>query len=108
MTSIIYSQQLRVLSEKIAEKRPLSGKSIREIMLLHDNARPHVAKLTQQTIADLGWKVLPHPASPDLAPSDFHVFLSLQNHIDGMIFENDQEIEICISDFFTQKPASFY
>ncbi len=46
--------------------------------LLHDNAAPHTAKVTKETLEALGFRVLPHPPySPDLAPSDFHLFRSL-------------------------------
>ncbi|KAG5325253.1 MOS1T transposase, partial [Pseudoatta argentina] len=39
-----------------------------KVILLHDNARPHVAKPVKTS-------VLPHPPySPDIAPSDFHLF----------------------------------
>ncbi|VDP00645.1 unnamed protein product [Heligmosomoides polygyrus] len=41
---------------------------------LHDNMRPHVAKVVQQKFEKLGWTVLPHPPySPDIAPSDYHI-----------------------------------
>jgi len=74
-----YAAQLNRLSEEIDRKRPFTGKGKRNTILLHDNAKPHVAKATRQTIEELGWEVLAHPAySPDLAPSDYHLFLGLK------------------------------
>jgi histone-lysine N-methyltransferase SETMAR len=50
---------------------------------------------TQEAITKLGWTVLPHPPySPDLAPSDFHLFGSLKDVIRGKRFgSNDEVIE---------------
>jgi len=43
------------------------------VILLHDKAWPHTARLTLETVDQLGFEVLPHPPhSPDLAPSDYH------------------------------------
>ena len=45
------------------------------VSLQHDNAQPHTARSNVATIQDLSFKCLPHPPySPDLAPSDLHVF----------------------------------
>ena len=38
--------------------------------------------MTRQKLLQLGWEVLIHPPySPDIAPSDFHLFRSLQNSL---------------------------
>jgi hypothetical protein len=48
------------------------------ISFLQDNAAPHKAAITHQKLADLHFAVLKHPAySPDLAPSDYYLFLNL-------------------------------
>ena len=39
---------------------------------------PHIAKTNRQTREKLIWEFLPHQAySPDLAPSDYHLFRSM-------------------------------
>ncbi len=49
-------------------------------LCFYDNGKPHSTRITPERILDLSWFVLSHPPfSLDLAPSDFHLFHSLQN-----------------------------
>jgi len=49
-------------------------KNLTEILLQHDNARPHLSLKTLEAIIKFGWTMLPYPLdSSNLAPSDFHI-----------------------------------
>jgi len=97
------------LSDAFEEKRLFPGQGRRKVILLHDNARPHNAKATQDHIFALGWKLLPHAAySPDMAPSDYYLFRSLQYRLADIYFMRFEEIRECIDDFIVLKPVSFY
>ena len=68
-----YQQQLIDLNRSLLKKRPEYQKRQHKIFL-HDNAS-HTAKPVRDTLEALSWEVLPHAAySPDLAPSDYHLF----------------------------------
>jgi histone-lysine N-methyltransferase SETMAR len=60
----------------------------------HDNARPHTARGTQERIQELQWELLEHPPyNPDLAPSDFHLFVKLKNHLADKSFADEEEVK---------------
>lgn len=106
ITANVYCQQLRRLADAIQEKQPTR---LGAVKLLHDNARPHSANLTKNTLQELGWEVIPHPPySPDLAPSDFHLFRSLSNNLQGTSFPNEDALLTWLDDFFNSKPRDFY
>jgi histone-lysine N-methyltransferase SETMAR len=66
-----------------------------------------VARLTEQKIRELGWEVLPHPPySPDMAPTDYHLFRSLQHYLNGKEYE--KEIKQDITLFIESKPPKFF
>ena len=74
-----------------------------------DNARPHVALATKQKLKGFSWGVTQHPPySPDIAPSDFHLFRSLQNHLDLQRLNSTDEIKKELNEFFEEKSQSFY
>ena len=109
VTADLYSQQLTRLNRALESKWPFNGKGKRKVILLHDNAKPHVAKTTQKKIENLGSEVLPHPAySPDLAPTDFHFFRSMQHFLSEKSYSDLENIKKDINQFFAVKPTSFY
>jgi len=46
MTADRYQQQLTNLSDALEEKRSFTGQGHRKVILILDNAQPHVAKMT--------------------------------------------------------------
>ena len=84
------------------------GRLTQGVLLLHDNARPRTAHLTINTIWQLNWEVLKHPAySPDLAPSDFHLFGPLKNALRGQ-FAADDEVKEAVHDWLRSQPQTFF
>ena len=69
------------------ERRPKSG--LRGMRLLHDNARPHKAKLVKSELDRMRVVELDHPPySPDLAPCDFWLFAKLKKDLAGRHFDS--------------------
>lgn len=105
VTANLYCAQLQRVADALSLHRPQQSK----FYFLHDNARPHVAKVTRQKIIDLGWQLLHHPPySPDMAPTDYHLFRSLQNHLAGRKFNNRKDLEDEVRRHFNSLPPAFF
>ncbi|GFW88301.1 histone-lysine N-methyltransferase SETMAR [Trichonephila clavipes] len=60
------------------------------VVLLHDNAPPHVSRVTQMELDKFKWETLDHPPySLDMLPCNFHVFGPLKKHLKGKRFNSD-------------------
>jgi histone-lysine N-methyltransferase SETMAR len=60
---------------------------------LHNNALAHRALATQKKVAYLGFHCPDHqPYSPDLAPSDYHLFPGLRKQLKCRHFSSDAEV----------------
>lgn len=102
-----YIQTLDKLHQAIKSKRP--GMLSSGVILLHDNARPHVSKATSDALTRKRWEVLEHPAySPDLSPCDFHIFGPLKKFLKGQPFRSDEEVKTAVRDWFKGQPKSFF
>jgi len=72
---VLYWTQLIRLSRALKEKRAHYYSRHDKIILLHDNARSHVAAPVKTYLETLKWEVLLHPPYfPNIAPSDYHLF----------------------------------
>lgn len=102
-----YCKTLHNLRRSIQNKR--RGKLSKGIVLLQDNARPHVANQTKDLITSFRWETLDHPPySPDLAPSDYHLFLHLKKHLGGQRLQDDDEVKTVVMQWLTSQAADFY
>ncbi|GFU70513.1 uncharacterized protein TNCV_2511691 [Trichonephila clavipes] len=57
---------------------------------------------------DLVGRLRHSPYSSDLAPSDYHFFSSLDNHLRDKSFTNEAEVRQAITDFFASHSPEFY
>jgi hypothetical protein len=63
---------------------------------------------TQEILNSFNWEVFPRPPySPDLAPSDFHLFTKMKNWIATQRF-NDDEDPVRVTEWLRSQAAEFY
>jgi hypothetical protein len=77
----------------------------KRLLLQQNNTRPHTAKKTLQKIEELeGIELLPQPAfSPDLEPSNCHMFLFMAQFFRGKKFQSVADVEVAVEEFCFQR-----
>ncbi|GFR95705.1 transposase [Elysia marginata] len=108
MTATYYVQD--VLSQvKSAINEQRSKVSTSKTLFLHDNAGPHKARATNQSLRELGIQVLPHTAySPDLAPYDFWLLRILKDKLAGRKFHRIQDLAKAVNSELLTIPEEDY
>jgi histone-lysine N-methyltransferase SETMAR len=68
----------------------------RRVLLQQDDASPHAARKTKETLQELdAIELLPHPAySPNLAPSDFHLLRAMALLLGGCSFKTIKDVKM--------------
>lgn len=108
ITSERYCLQIDKMHQKLLKMYPaLVNRKVP--IILHDNARPHVAVSTLQHLHNIGYEILPHPAySPDLSPTDFHFFKHLDNFFQGKCFKSNDDAKNAFQEFVESRTSDFY
>jgi hypothetical protein len=77
------------LCRAIQNKR--HGMLTTSVVLLHDNAHPYTAAHTQALLKHFKWEFFDHPLySPDLTPSNYHLFTYLRKWLRSQRFNNNE------------------
>ena len=78
-------------------------------MLLHDNAPVHKSNIVQATIRQAGFAELNYPAySPDIAPTDYHMFSHLKKFLRGKSFGFDDEVIATVETYLRDLDSGFF
>jgi len=100
-------ETLKKLRRAIQNKR--RGKLISKVLCFHDNARPHKANSTRELLDHSGWEVFDHPPySPDLAPSDYHLFPNMKTWLAKQRFDDDAELQAGVNECLKSQATTFY
>jgi len=79
--------------KNISQEKRSGEKVTKGVLFLHDSAPAQRALATQKKPAYLGFQCLDHSHhSPDLAPSDYHLFPGLKKQLKGRHFSSDAEV----------------
>lgn len=76
---------------------------------MQQNAPAHKSHVFMQTILDLGFQLLEHlPFSPDMASSDYHVFLQLKESLKSHKFSFNEEMIEAVEAWFVEQDKNFF
>jgi len=93
---------------KTAIRKKRRGMLSKKVLLHHDKARHHTAAATVETEQQLGFELQHAPYSPDLAPSDDHIFGPLKEALRGRRFASDEEVKEAVHTWLREQPKSFF
>ncbi|XP_046562536.1 histone-lysine N-methyltransferase SETMAR-like [Haliotis rubra] len=96
-----------IVRQSIKKKR--QGKLRRGVLLHQDNAPVHTSRVSLAAVDECGFEILPHPPySPDLAPTDYHLFPNVKKHHRGRRFEDDHELTTAVETWIQDQEKDFY
>jgi len=102
-----YSSLLVQLKYILKEK--CHGKVTKGVLFLHDNAPAHGELATQKKPDYLGFQCLDHPPySPDLAPSDYHLFPGLKKQLKVRHFSSEAEVIAAVETWLDGQLSEFF
>jgi len=102
-----YSSLLVQMKDIFKEK--CRAKVTKRVLFLHGNALAHGALATQKKLAYLRFQCLNHPPySPDLAPSDYHLFPGLKKQLKGRHFSSDVEVIAAAETWLDGQPSEYF
>jgi len=81
----------------------------KDVVLLHDNAQPHTAVRTNVLIKSFSWEIFDHPPySPDLAPSDYNLFIKIKVWLATQRFHTNEELIEGVNNWLHNLAAPFF
>jgi len=84
-------------------------KWLQTVLFRHDNAPPHRAARVHQFFDGNNFEVVPHaPYSPDLAPRDFWLFLTLKDALRGHTFSSRSALATAIFQWSQRTPKEAF
>ena len=92
--------------QEIARNR--RGKLLRGFLLLQDNAPVHTSQVVMTAAIECEFKILPHPPTPDMAPSDFYLFPKLTSRLCGTQFGSNEGVIETVNEYFGDQEKAFY
>ena len=102
-----YASVIGWLRSAILKKR--RGKSHNRVLLLHDNTPIHKCGVIQAAFRQTDFVELSHPSfSPDIAPSDYHLFSNLKRFLRGQTFSSDDKVIITVEDYLNDFDLEFF
>jgi histone-lysine N-methyltransferase SETMAR len=97
-----------VQSEDILKEKH-RGKVTKAVLFLQDDAPAHRALASQKKLAYLGFHCLDHPPySPDLAPSDYHLFPRLKKQWKVRHFSSYAEVIAAAETWLDGQTSEFF
>ncbi|UYV78131.1 hypothetical protein LAZ67_16000211, partial [Cordylochernes scorpioides] len=79
-----------------------------------EESAPKKAKVTisagkVMAMENFNWEIFTHPPySPELAPSDFHLYSALKWHLGGKHFANDDEVQVEANHWLRRQDTAWY
>ena len=108
INSYVYCRQLNKLNAAVKKKRP-ELVNCKGVIFHDDNVTPDTSLATRQKLLRLVQEVILNPPySLDLAPSDYYLFRSLQNSLNGKTFNDHEAVKSYLVQFFADKGQKFY
>ena len=79
------------------------------VVLLQHNMRPHTVARTNALIKLFNWEIFDHPPySPDLAPSDYHLFSKMKVWLATQRFHTNEELMDGVKTWLCNLAAPFF